>query len=105
MAPQPFVVSIVAIEDGGTARHKTLKDLGLGIGNRFHRAEEAEMDRGDRGDDGDVRADQFGQGTQLARMIHAGLKHAEARVVAHIGERERHAPMIIVRLEGNMDGA
>ncbi len=105
VAPQPLVMWIVAIEDGGAAGHQAFEDLGLGIGDRFHRAEEAEMDRRDRGDDGDLWPDQLGQGPQLARVIHAGFEHAEARVLAHIGEGERHPPMVVVRLERDVDRA
>ena len=42
---------------------------------------------------------------ELAGMVHAGLEHAEARVLPHVGERERNAPMIVVRLERHMHGA
>ena len=79
--------------------------FGLGVVNRLDRAEEAEMHRRHRGDDGDIRPDQLGQGFQLAGVVHTGLEHAEIRVLPHVGERQRHAPMIVMGLERDMHEA
>ena len=38
------------------------------------------------------------QRVDLARMVHADLEHAEADAFRHVGERQRHAPMIVERL-------
>ena len=102
MTPEPLEMRVVAIENGRAARQDPLQNFGLGVGDRLDRAKEAEMHRRHRRDDGDVRLDQLRERHELAGMIHAGFEHAEVGGHAHIGERQRHAPVIVVGLRGRM---
>ncbi len=80
---------VVAVEDGSAARLDAGEDLGLGVGDRLDRGEEAEMRRLDRGDEGDMRARDAAQRRELARMVHAEFEDAEFGVARHAGESQR----------------
>ena len=86
----------IAIDDRRAARLDAEKDLGLGVGDLGQRAEVFQMHRRDRGDDRDMRADQPRQRLDLAFVIHAHFEHGVTRARGAAGERQRHAPVIVV---------
>ena len=95
-------LAVVAIDHRCTAVPEPQEDFGLGVGDRLDRAEKFEMHRLDRGDDRHVRPHQPGQRLDLAGMIHSHFEHGVARVFGTARERERNAPMIVVRGGGCM---
>ena len=60
------------------------------------RAEEFQMHRRDRGDDRDMRAREPRQRLDLAGVVHAHFEHGITRARGAAGERQRHAPVIVV---------
>ena len=93
---EPLELGSVAIEDRGSARLEAEKDLRLGVGDRFERAEIFDMDRRDRGDQRRMRADHAHQRRDLAGVVHADLEDAEFRAGRQARKRQRHAPVIVV---------
>ena len=72
---QSEVMRVVAVENRYTAGFKAKKDLGLGIGNRLDRGEEAEMHWLHCRDHRDMRLHQPGKARDLAGMVHAELEY------------------------------
>ena len=110
---QQRIMGVVARQDRGAAGFDAQKDLGLGFGDGGGRGEEFHMHRFHRGDDGDMRADQPGQGRDLARMVHPQFEHAEAACRRHPRQRQGNAPVVVEaagagmgrtgRLEGQLE--
>ena len=92
---QSCVMRVVAVENRDAAGLEPEEDLGLGIGNRLDRREEAEMHRLHRRDHRDMRAHEPREVGDLAGMVHAELEDAVAGVRRQAGERQRRAPMIV----------
>ena len=93
---QPIELRSIAIQDRGSVRLEAEDNLSLRVGDRLDRAEMLDVDGGDRRHEGDMRPRHAGERRNLARVIHAHLEHTEARVRRHAGERQGHAPMVIV---------
>ena len=89
-------LAIVAVEHGSAARLEAKEDFRLGVGDFLQRAEIFQMHRRDRRDDRHMRAHQFGQRRDLAGMVHADLEHRVFGARRTSGQRQRHAPMIVV---------
>ena len=60
------------------------------------KAEIFQVHRGDRGDDRDIGPYQPRQRLDLAGVVHTDLEHREVRARGASGERERHAPVVVV---------
>ncbi len=93
---QPLELRRVAIQDRSSVRLEAEEDLRLRVGDRFDRAEMLDVDGGDRRHEGDMRPRHAGERRDFARVVHAHLEHAEARIRRHSRERQRHAPVIVV---------
>ena len=96
MGEKPGELLAVTGQHGHTAGLQPFEDLGLGVGDGLDRAQIFEMRRGDPGHDGDVRPDLTCEIGDLASMVHAHLEDAEARRLWQAGQRQRHAPLIVV---------
>ena len=92
----------IAIDDCRAARLDAEKDFRLGVGDLGQRAEVLQMHRRDRGDDRDMRADQPRQRLDLAFVIHAHFEHGVTCACGASGERQRHAPVVVVGRDGGM---
>jgi hypothetical protein len=99
---QPSELRIVAVDHRGPAARKAAEDLGLRVGDGFHRSEELEMHRLDRGNDRDLRLHQASERLDLTRMIHAELKDGIPHAGGTAGKRQGHPPMIVVRRDGGV---
>src|SRR5439155_24353175 len=95
-ASETVELRIITVEHRRTVLLETRKNLRFRVGNRLDTGEKFEMHRLDRGDDGDMRAHEFGERRELARMTHAEVELAQARGLGEPRERKRHAPVIIV---------
>ncbi len=63
------------------------------------------MRRGDGGDQGDMRTGEADQRADFAEMVHADFDHAIFGVARHGGQRQRHAPLIVVGRRRGMGAA
>ncbi len=102
---EPAELIVVAVENGDAARHQSGEDFRFRVCNRLDARKEFKMHGRDRGDDGDMRFRYADKRRDFAGMIHADFDDAEIRLARHAGERQRHAPMIVVGRNRGMNRA
>ena len=92
----PIEVRAVGGQQQHAARLQSRRDACLLIGYRLGAAEMADMGGADGGHHRHMRSCQPGERGDFARMVHADLIDGKARILRHAGQRERHAPMIVI---------
>ena len=102
---QPRQQRRVGRQHRNAVRLQRTQDLGLFVGDRLDRAEIADMRLLHRGDDRDMRPREAGQRRDLARMVHADLGDAERGVRRQTRQRQRQAPMVVVRRDRGVRAA
>jgi hypothetical protein len=99
---QALEMRVVPVDHRRAAGLEPGEDLAFGVGDAVDRAEVLDMDGLHRGDDRHVGPHHAGERRDLGGVVHADLEHAEGALARHAGEREGHAPMIVVGGYGGM---
>ncbi len=94
MAVQPRELGVIHVQHGDTARH-AIENRRLLIGDCLDIFEMLQMHRFHRGDHRHIRLRHARQRADFTRMVHAHFDDGELHVARHIGQRQRHAEMIV----------
>ena len=95
---------IVGVGDEQRRRAGPLEDLGLGVGDRVERGEEAEVRFADVRPHADVRLGHAHQRADLPRVIHAQFDDGHLRPLPQLDERQRQ-PDVVVEIPAVADHA
>ncbi len=92
-------------DNGGATRLQAGINVALLIGDRFKRTEILNVRRRDCGHQRGMRLHKLRQRQDFAAVVHADLEDRELAFAWHARKRQRHAPMVVVALDGAMRGA
>ena len=95
---------IVGVGDEHGRRRRPFEDLGLGVGNRVHRREEAEVRLADVRPHTDIGLGDAHQRADLPGVVHAQLDDRNLRLPPQLDERRRQ-PDVVVEVPAVADHA